>query len=241
MIPLALLLSTMLWQSPAAHNSQCVGCAEGQWSKQAIAGVNEFRIPAPDGQFAIAGSHDEWWVEANHRVVSHKNPLPTWSEFIWAPDSRSIALTQSFGYTSGYSVSVFRITSNGLLEAPGISTLVRKDFETKHSCEDRDVNVAALRWDNNSEDLVLAAQEPPVGGVCPDMYYFETYLVSVTDRQIRRHVLPPQLPDEWKGSLGDELAANYKYIMKEEHKKKLKSKRERSFVLSLQSRRESTL
>ena len=213
--------------------AQCIpACGKGQWSAHAISVPDDFRVPSPDGHVTITGNRDFWWLATQGKVASARHEVLSWTEFLWAPDSHAFAVTESVGYTSGYHVRVFVNKSRDWTEVKGLTTRVGHDFERKHQCYYHSVNVAAVSWQQGSNELILAAVEPETGD-CPHTCYFETYLLDVNKKRIADRRAPSGLPPEWKAELGENLAGDYECLQK--------SKRERSFVLSLQSRRESTL
>lgn len=132
-------------------------------------------------------------------------------ELQWAPDSQSFYTTQSEGFTTLYMVDVFRFTGQRVKHYPKLYRKIASDFDRRHKCWDEvlesgnDPNVAGLTWANDSADLLVVAQVPPIG-ICGDkMRYFGGYLISLSSGRITQRFTPDELEKQWKQVLGPHL------------------------------------
>jgi hypothetical protein len=115
----------------------------------------------------------------------------------WAPDSRAFYLMWSNGgMIGGYSVRVFRIAGNRVMEVPATEQAER-DFARAHYCQSRGNNVFAINWLGGSDSLLIATQVYPTGDCGKDMGLYGGYEVRVDDGSIVRRYSEKELKSVW--------------------------------------------
>src|SRR5579885_3027437 len=199
------------------------GCGPGRWSTAAIDlslakmkapyESRDIKVDSPDGHKSLRVVKDHWWVEVAGRKIfrpAKAAEILYPAEAAWAPDSRSLFITQSAGYSTGYHVDVYRISDSTVVQIQ-LSSIVARAFDRRHRCFDgqvsNDPNTAGFKWLDGADRLVVVAEAPPVG-VCKDANYFGGYEVSLTSRKILQRFSPQQLHDQWDAELGERLRDN---------------------------------
>ena len=219
----AILLTTVSMTIPllGGETTLCPpGCGPGHWSTAAIDlspakmkapyESRDITVDSPDRQKSLRVVKDHWWVEIAELKIfppAEAAEILYPAEAAWAPDSRSLFITQSAGYSTGYRVDVYRISDSKLVQIH-LSSIVARAFDRRHRCSDgqvsNDPNTAGFKWLDDSDRLLVVAEAPPVG-VCKDANYFGGYEVSLTSRKILQSFSPQQLHDQWDGELGERL------------------------------------
>jgi hypothetical protein len=147
------------------------------------------------------------------------------AEILWAPDSSALGITRSEGYSTGYSIDIYRIGKNEIKRLPDVNQVVRGDFNRRHSCHYKDQgvdvgnepNIAGLTWLRGSEQLVVVAEVPPVG-ICQQMEYFGGYLVSLSSSSVKidERYTPQVLQNRWDKMMGDRLKSDFAELSPEQ-------------------------
>jgi hypothetical protein len=205
------------------------GCSLGRWSNEAVDlstvtskapyETRDIRIPSPDREKTARIVKDQWWIEIGGVRISlgtKKSSILYPVEFAWAPNSSALYVTEGEGYITGYRVRIYSLDDNKLRAEHDVNQTVQRDFERRHKCAEGQLpNVAGLHWMNDSQHLLIVAEEPPLG-ICPDMNYFGGYLISVADGQIIERYSPKTIQDRWKDGLGFRLKDEFEYLSAEQ-------------------------
>lgn len=140
-------------------------------------------------------------------------------EALWAPDSRAVAVTGSNGGAIGtYNVSIYRADRRGSQEIssavrddvarrfpPCVGRLAgctrgeRKQLRRNHSW----VNVAAIRWEKGSEQLLLLAWVPPSAYFGANMGRYNGYVVDASTGAILKRYSKEQFERKFRKYCGD--------------------------------------
>lgn len=173
------------------------------------------RVPSPNGKYEIACSvtaqvqqvsdSEAEDIPSCELVGSGKRmpiDLKVGPEALWSPDSDAVAVTHSDGGALGtYHVLVYRPEDNAPVE---LASAVRKDLARRFpacvgggcTAEERRrmrrssdwVNVAAIRWMENSDRLLLMAWVPDSSGFGANLGKYNGYLVDAhTGRILNRY------------------------------------------------------
>lgn len=206
--------TTGLWSSEAVH--LCPQYKGRDFSR-------EMRLQSPDHQTAVHVVKEEWWVEIEGRklpLTPEESRVTENAELAWAPDGKAFYITQSENVAGvqGFHTEVYRI-NNGELEAvPGISEIVRREFDRHHECvfsDSRDgkqyvegADIGAVKWVDGSNQILMVA-EIPLDSNC-ERGYFAGYLVSLNSRQVVQRYTARQLMERWNKVLGDRLKEDFR-------------------------------
>lgn len=216
------LLALFLCSVPyaASQDSSCRPASEpGQWSAVAIdvswprqpQAHRNFCASSPDHLKVIHVVDDYWWVETNQARITPKWDALMQFELQWAPDSQTFYTTQSEGLTIIYTVDAYHIVGNRVERYRSINHTTISDFNRRHRCWNEAYqtgnapNIAGLTWIDNSKQLLVVAQVPPIG-ICGDgMRYFGGYLITLPSGRITRRFSPNELKTLWGQKLGPHL------------------------------------
>ena len=157
-----------------------------------FAGMNEIRVPSPDGLHAIVAERKDDGEMLVHVLVRGKR-IDTYigsqvnCEVGWAPDSKAFFVTYSEGGLVGfYSVDVYYIESSRL-RVLRTGKHVEKDYWVwmkPIACGWPDgPNIVAIKWIEDSSRLLVAAQIPP-HSVCDSFGTFKVYEIALPDARI---------------------------------------------------------
>lgn len=166
--------------------------------------------------------NEKWWIESERRKLlppSKFSSIEYPAELGWADDNKTLYITQSVGFSTGYRTTVYWVEHGHVRVALDPTRLIIKTFNLRHQCKylvdgadaGSDPNIAGLLWMNGGKELLIIAEVPPVG-ICKDMQYFGGFLVSVPSGQISERYSPQQLADRWGDVLGERLQSNLKYL-----------------------------
>lgn len=208
------------------------GCRPGQWSKSAsgiasksvksVEQDRDLRIYSRGGRMCVRVMNEKWWIESERRKLlppSKFSSIEYPAELGWADDNKTLYITQSVGFSTGYRTTVYWVEHGHVRVALDPTRLIIKTFNLRHQCKylvdgadaGSDPNIAGLLWMNGGKELLIIAEVPPVG-ICKDMQYFGGFLVSVPSGQISERYSPQQLADRWGDVLGERLQSNLKYL-----------------------------
>lgn len=140
-------------------------------------------------------------------------------EALWAPDSKAVAITNSRGGALGtYQILIYRPENNGPVD---IANSVRHDLARRYpacvgaqaACSVRDrkqmsrnvgwVNVAAIRWMENSERLLLMAWVPDSTEFGANYGRMSGYVVNAHTGQILTRYSENEFKSKFKNEFGD--------------------------------------
>lgn len=166
------------------------------------------KIPSPNGKYEISCTASADPEAPSCAIVAAEKRTPidlqVGPEALWAPDSDAVAITHSRGGALGtYQVLIYRPEVDG---AHDIATAVRRDLAHRYpacigsqaGCTaqqrlqmQRDpswVNVAAIRWIENSDQLLMMAWVPDSSAFGANLGRHQGYLVDThTGRILRRY------------------------------------------------------
>jgi hypothetical protein len=224
------LLLFLAYSAAWGQSVECPpGCSLGRWSNEAVDlssvrskapyETRDIRVVSPDRQKTARIVKDQWWIEiggVKFSLGTKKSSILYPAEFAWAPNSRALYITEGAGYTTGYRVDIYRLENNKLRTEHDVNHTVQREFERRHKCAEGQLpNVAGVHWMDDSQHLLLVAEEPPLG-ICPDMDYFGGYLISVGDGRIVERYSPEAMEDRWKDVLGYSLKGEFDQLSAEQ-------------------------
>jgi hypothetical protein len=140
-------------------------------------------------------------------------------EALWSPDSRAVAITHSRGGALGtYQVLIYRPENNGPVD---LATSVRQDLARHYpacvgvhaGCTARQrklmqrnvqwVNVAAIRWMKNSDQLLMMAWVPDSSEFGANYGRLRGYLVDAHTGHILTGYAESEFKRQFKADFGD--------------------------------------
>lgn len=180
-------------------------------------------IPSPNGKFEIAcASAADPDTPACAIVAADKRvpiDLQVGPEALWSPDSDAVAITHSRGGALGtYQVLIYRPEST---DAHDIATSVRRDLARRYpacigaqaGCTreqrlqmQRDpswVNVAAIRWMDTSDQLLMMAWVPDSSAFGANLGHRQGYLVDTRTGRILRRYSETEFQKRFRKYFGD--------------------------------------
>ncbi len=190
------------------------------------------RVPSPNGKYEIAcnvipkeqkvsESVSETLEAPACELVGPQRRTPidlqVGPEALWAPDSDAVAITHSRGGALGtYQVLIYRPASTGPVE---IATAVRRDLarrfpacvgggctvaQQKRMRKRSDwVNVAAIRWMNNSDRLLMMAWVPDSSAFGANLGKFNGYVVESRTGRILNRYSEAEFKKKFRKDCGD--------------------------------------
>jgi len=114
----------------------------------------------------------------------------------WAPDSKAFYIMWSDGgMIGGYHVRVFKISEDRIAELQTLKSAF-SDFSEKHRCVSRGTNQFALKWENDSSDLLVAFQIYPTSDCGRQMGVTRGYLVAADSGEILKTYKQKQIKEQ---------------------------------------------
>lgn len=217
------LLVVLAYSPSRGQEVECPpGCGPGRWSNEAVDlssarskapyQTRDIRVASPDRQKIARIVKDIWWIETDGaKIVLGPNASQILypAELAWAPDSRALYITEGSGYSTGYRVHIYRLEDHKLHCVTDLNQSLQHDFERRHKCSDgQSPNIAGLHWMDDSQQLLIVSEVPPVG-ICVDMEYFGGYLIAVDSGKIVKRYSPEALKDRWEDVLGYRLKGDF--------------------------------
>ena len=191
----------------------------GLWSKEAIVlsyveGNRRLKLLSLDGEKAVSIEDTALAVEINGKRArgTESYGVGTLAELAWSPDSRAFFVTQSDGGNVGtWYVDVFLLSKVGIRRVD-IAKQAKKEFMTTYKCvtagdptANEQPNIAALKWLNGSNKLLLVAEVPPHSS-CPEMGKLMGYVVSVPSGRVLQRYKERELRKTWSPVFGERLS-----------------------------------
>ena len=174
-------------------------------------GTRRLVIASPNNKFRVIVRDAGFYIEGNGNRLSgpEDEGIYPLAEMAWCPDSRAFFLTQSDGgNVGGWFLNVY-LMSDKYVKLIDITQQVKKDFMTRYKCvvpEDptanEEPNIAAIKWFNDSKELLLLAEVPPHSS-CPEMGKLMGYVVSVPSGNILSRYEEQHLRARWGRFLGE--------------------------------------
>lgn len=241
------LCAVLLMVGSCAASGQRSGCAPGggpgRWAKTAtdldVSSSNDpgcqdeesrdIRVYSPDRSKLVHVVGDQWWVETGKRRIS----LDSKARFIgypaelgWAPDNRTFFITQSSGSFGQFFARIYRIQENEIEVFADIGETVLRHFDRQYACVVTDngkrklygSNIAAFRWMDRGNQLLLVAEVPP-DNICEHASYFAGYLVSIPEGRIIERYTPQELAHRWISFFGIRLKGDYDTVIEKQPSK----------------------
>jgi hypothetical protein len=116
----------------------------------------------------------------------------------WAPDSRAFyVMWSNGGRTGGYNLRVFRVLGQTVTETRG-ANVAFADFRGKHYCESRGNNAYAVRWADQANRLLVAAEVYPTSDCGQDAGLESGYLIDIGNGRILRRYSHSEISAEMK-------------------------------------------
>lgn len=192
--------------STAVAAPPALAADEGGWAAKAVLACRpDVKSSGPrivgssDGSKVVVHGRDEsdtsdWYIDTEAGKIAISTDAWTCPEFLWAPDSSTLAVTYSDGgLVGGWHVGLYLVDDG---EHPDsfndfnhsvvdIAALARADFQKYFpKCYDpSEPNLGAVAWLQGSKHLLVAAEVPPDSN-CNDMGTFALYEVSVPGGKI---------------------------------------------------------
>ncbi len=190
------------------------------------------RVPSPNGKYEIAcnvipkeqkvsESVSETLDAPSCELVGEQRRTPidlgVGPEALWSPDSDAVAITHSLGGALGtYHVLIYRPENAGPVE---LATAVRKDLARRFpacvggGCSRSEekklrktsawVNVAAIRWMENSDRLLMIAWVPDSSAFGANLGKFNGYVVDARNGRILNRYSEANFKKKFKKYCGD--------------------------------------
>jgi hypothetical protein len=172
---------------------------------------------------------NNWWIEAEdgNRRITPSRTIGDYAEVSWSPAGNAFFITDSDGYTTGFSTSIYLLKNQAIVPIRGIGELVSRDFELRNRCayryERTDVgnrpNIAGLKWIDGGDQVIIVAEVPPVG-ICKAAGYFAGYQVDLNTRRIVATMDPQDLAKNFGQLLGWRLQSDYRELTESERLRK---------------------
>ena len=146
--------------------------------------------PAPDGHAAVrpkgVGGDTRWYIHTSSADIDLYTETWPFPEFLWAPDSKALAVTYSDGGSMGNFYLGVYLLSSPKSKAVDVTAAAQQDFlaQLPKSYDSAALNLAAVSWLDGSRHLLVAVE------VVPESTYaymgtFALYEVSVPDGKIK--------------------------------------------------------
>jgi len=104
----------------------------------------------------------------------------------WSPDSRAFyVMWSNGGMIGGYSVRAFSVENDVVTELPGPKA-VAAEFAKHYYCQTRGNNLFAVRWVDDSSQLLMKAQVYPTSDCGRYAEHLAGYLVNASTGEIRK-------------------------------------------------------
>lgn len=225
-----MVVSVFLWLSPALARADAN--RGGSFSAKATnlcesdeRTLDKASLASPDGSFTVkriqGPSGSQWAIDTGHGLIQVNTEDWPCPEFLWAPDSKSIAVTYSDGGNIGnFHVSIYHVklenkepnvasfkTGPWLFMFPiDITGLATEDFlSTYPKCySPEEPNAGAVSWGDDSTKLLIAEEVLPHSN-CDDMGTFALYELSVPDGKILKKYSQLEGKRVFGEALGSEL------------------------------------
>jgi len=206
-----LLAAASLSPLRAAERCPRTGWTSGYWSTLAAQpcrenlNQNPVIILSPNRKQLLLVKEDEVFEKA----LDGESPEELFAyrpgeEFLWSPDSSVVLVSFCFGAAGPCGVAS---SINGENE-PTITEIVRKEFASGHENDTCyvDVNVGALTWENDTDQIVVVAEIPPSPScVGHKEGYFESMVVSLSQRKVLSRYNMQETIHRWRSILGEGL------------------------------------
>jgi hypothetical protein len=190
------------------------------------------RVPSPNGKYEIACNSVPREQKVSDSVSERLDApscelvgpgkrtaidLKVGPEALWAPDSDAVAITHSNGGALGtYQVLIYRPDSNGPVE---IASAIRKDLAQRFpacvgggcTADQRQqmhrnhdwVNVAAIRWMEKSDRLLMIAWVPDSTAFGANLGKYNGYIVDAHSGRILNRYSEPDFKKRFRKYCGD--------------------------------------
>jgi hypothetical protein len=193
-------------------------------------GLRTARVPSPNGKYEIACnllpkvqtvSNSEMLNAPSCELVAPGKRMPidlqVGPEALWAPDSDAVAITHSDGGALGtYHVLIYRPESDDQVE---LASAVRQDLARRFpACAGRGctaeerrrlrknsdwVNVAAIRWMENSRRLLMMAWVPDSSSFGANLGKYNGYVVDARNGRILNRYSEQEFQKKFRKYCGD--------------------------------------
>jgi hypothetical protein len=121
---------------------------------------------------------------------------PASTSIKWSADSRSFYVEMSAD-TIGVQLVAYTVIGHTLLKLKG-PEVVAREFEEKHSCKSRENNLHVVRWEDDSQRLLLMPEVNGAKDCDGEMGYREGFLVDAESGKILKQYPPEVIEAEWK-------------------------------------------
>jgi hypothetical protein len=217
-LPCVLLVAASL--SPLIAEESCppIGWSRGYFSGLAAQPCREnldhkpVTILSPDQKRLLLVKKEEVFEKA----VDGGSPEKLFAytpgeEFLWSPDSSVVLVSFCFG-AAGLCGVGSSVDAEG---TPTIAEIVRKDFASRHADQEcyTNVNVGALTWLDNTDKIVVVAEVPPSPPcVGHNEGYFDSMVVSLSERKVLTRSNMQETIHRWHSILGTGLLSDIKLV-----------------------------
>jgi hypothetical protein len=204
----------------------------GVWSKEATylcsratkeGLARDIRVYSPDRGKAVHVVNDHWFVEVGKnrlRLNTEESYISYYpAELSWAPDSAAFYITQSDATSeiNGFHTELYKVDEKALRRMQDIWQVVYDRFAKRHKMADEDPNVAGLKWERGSSQIIVIA-EVPADSVGARREYFGGYVMSTADSKVIHEYTPQELFRRWGGVFGLRLKGDYHDLHSAERK-----------------------
>ncbi len=179
----------------------------GEWARDAsevTSSPGKLKIPAPDHNKVLMINGIAFYVMVGDRILkgTEKEGVLQPAEIIWSPDSSAFVITASDGGAVGtWFISVYLLENDSVRYADVAQEVIRH-FKRYYKCDEpEEPNVGAVKWLNDSKQLLLVAEVPP-HSTCREMGKFKGYIVDIPSGGILEEIDEKDVRLNWSGYLG---------------------------------------
>lgn len=182
-------------------------------------------IEAPNGRSRAIARFSDWGAsDADDRLAiflggdDHHFPAGPNTELLWAPDSRSLAVTADDGGATGtYELTLLVKKPKGRhWREIDVSRPVAELFAPRMRCDDDEIpNVAAVGW-TSGKRVIVVAQVPPHSS-CRNMGMIAGYIVDADTGEPLMDVSLETLRKRYGAMLGTELKPSRRKHRRHQH------------------------
>jgi len=217
------LFAAVLVLAPCLHAQPCPrsGWKAGYWSKLAAqscreaSAKNPIRVLSPDRrQTLLIDGNDVFLSRANGGAPQKLFAYYPGDEFLWSPDSMTILNT----YCLGAAGPCRTASTSDMENEPDINEITKAAFLAAHqNHKEHDcytwANIGALTWEPDSDNIVMIAEIPPSPQcVNHDEGYFESFIVSLSQKKVVKQYGMQETIHLWRKILGTGLRSDIQLV-----------------------------
>ena len=201
----------------AAQTCPRTGWEKGYWSRLAAQPCREnmdldpVKIPSPDQKQALLIKKEEVFLLSGNGAEQKIFYYARGTEFLWSPDSKLVLMTYCFGAAGPCGAESSVQGSSDF----SITDMVRTEFASGHKGDDcyEVANIGGLTWEDGSDKVVVIAEVPPAPSCAEhNEGYFESFVVSLSQRKVVDRYSMQETIHRWRSILGSGLHSDIKLV-----------------------------